>query len=231
LKEENLMKLTSKLNFLTLAVAGLICCSGCGSGSDDVLGGGPAPVTVKLTAGADTTLRGSMGGTLSRDVCPEDEMLIGVSGSTNGVPYLIGLQAVCGTSELVSAGGGAFRLAFDAGSVLAMRGWNHASGTEFTRTCPDDRVLVGFRGRSGALIDQLTLRCGRVVYVQDGGGGWMHQVEDVLDLDPAGGTGGSEFDQTNCPAGQVARGSNIRHGDGVDAFGMVCATPEPVEID
>ena len=224
------MKSTSKWRILILAAAAAVCFIGCDSGSDNLGGGGPAPVTVQLTAGADTIMRGNLtGGSLSRDVCPEDQMLIGLSGSSPVMGWIHHLEAICGIPSVVGAGGNRFRLNFAAGSTLEMRG--RVADPTFERTCPDDRVLVGFRGRSGLLVDRLTLQCARVIYMQDGGGGWMHQIEDVLDLDPAGGTGGSEFDQTNCPAGQVARGANIRHGDGIDAFGMICATPEPVDIE
>lgn len=224
------MKLTSKWRVLILAVAAAACLIGCDSGSDNLGGGGPAPVTVQLVAGEDTTLHGNLGGgSLARDLCPENQMLVGLSGSGPDTGWIHHLQAICGMPSVVSAGGDRFRLNFAAGATLDMRGREVAP--TFDRNCPDDRVLVGFRGRSGALVDQLTLQCARVVYMRDGGGGWMHQIEDVLDLDPAGGTGGTEFGQTNCLAGQIARGSNIRHGDGIDAFGMVCATPEPVEIE
>jgi hypothetical protein len=81
------------------------------------------------------------------------------------------------------------------------------------------------------LIDQLVLQCARVVYSKDENDQWTHELTDPLELDPAGGNGGTEFGRTDCPAGQVARGSNIRHGDSIDAFGMICATPEAIDLD
>ncbi|NIR40685.1 MAG: hypothetical protein GWN79_23565, partial [Actinobacteria bacterium] len=47
----------------------------------------------------------------------------------------------------------------------------------------------------------------------------------TTDLPAAGGTGGSPFPQTDCPAGQVAGESRIRAGDSIDAFGLGCIAP------
>ena len=43
-------------------------------------------------------------------------------------------------------------------------------------------------------------------------------------LETVGGDGGSAF-QDGCPLGQMARGSNVRSGEWVDAFGLICGTP------
>jgi hypothetical protein len=225
------MKRPTEYGILLLAAVMAICGVACSSGSSGgTMGGsGDGPDAVMLMDGPDTTLRGNAGGgTLGRDVCPADEMLVGLSGEVGSGGWIVKLQAVCGVPEIEGIGGGEYVVTFTTGSTLAMRG--ALSGTSFSRTCPADRVLVGFSGRSGLLIDQLTLQCAQIVYREDGSNAWSQEVRDPVDLSSVGGNGGTAFDQTNCPTGQIARGATIRYGDSIDAFGMICATPEAVDI-
>jgi len=38
-----------------------------------------------------------------------------------------------------------------------------------------------------------------------------------------GGNGGTKFTTEPCPDGTIAVGANLRAGDSVDAFGLICA--------
>jgi hypothetical protein len=77
------------------------------------------------------------------------------------------------------------------------------SGTAFTRTCGPDRVMTGFRARSGLALDAIGLFCRPV-----GADGQLGSEEAVGAL--AGGTGGTAS-AARCPAGSVAAGATVYH--------------------
>jgi hypothetical protein len=55
---------------------------------------------------------------------------------------------------------------------------------------------------------------------------WEFFVGAPLDITPpVGGNGGNAFPQTDCGQGKVATATNLRAGDGIDRFGLVCRTP------
>lgn len=94
--------------------------------------------------------------------------------------------------------------------------------------CPDGQVLTGFSGDSGVLIDALTLRCTELEVAFDGD--YELVFGGSTDSDAiTGGGGGGPFPQTDCPAGQLASGADIRAGDAVDAIGFRCSTVELIQ--
>jgi hypothetical protein len=92
---------------------------------------------------------------------------------------------------------------------------------QWSMTCPNDEVVVGFYGRSGLILDQLGLVCGALSIE-----GTSVIVEETVSIGPFGGNGGSPFGE-GCPAGQIARGNDLMVTDGawVNAFALVCGEP------
>jgi len=175
--------------------------------------------TVTFTGANATTRYGNAsGGNPYEDACPAGQALIGYSGALQAVGTYIGqLTAMCGVVTLAPATTG-YIAHVSSGQTLPTHGIFTAA--PFTRTCPADQVIVGFGGRSGALVDQLVFRCAPLAVGAD----LSLTIGAGTDLSPAGGNGGNAFAQTNCPAGQVATVSRPRAGDGLDAFGLACST-------
>ena len=94
----------------------------------------------------DTFLQGNpAGGTPVDLLCPAGFAVTGVFGTFTG--SINALAAHC--TRL--GGGGTADTAFG--------GTPRAGGTQYDAQCPAGKVATGFRGRSGLLVDQLTLRC------------------------------------------------------------------------
>jgi hypothetical protein len=181
-------------------------------------GGTTTGVTISFGTSVATTQYGNTsGGTAFNDDCPAGEALIGFAGSlTSSTGYHGKVGGVCG-AVLVDDN---LAVTVAAGSTLPLHG---ILGTvAWTRTCPANEVVVGFRGRSGSLIDQLTFRCAPLT-VAASGGGYTVTVGTTDDLASIGGSGGNAFAQTDCAAGSVAATARIRAGDGIDAFGLGCS--------
>jgi hypothetical protein len=106
-----------------------------------------------------------------------------------------------------------------AGATLAPRGL--ARSNPWTRMCPPNQVVVGFSGRSGLSLDQVSFACAHW-HVASSGQTLVSEASSLLA--PVGGTGGSAFDDA-CPPGRLARGINLRADQWIDAFGLACGTP------
>jgi hypothetical protein len=72
-------------------------------------------------------------------------------------------------------------------------------------------AVLGIHGRSGARVDKLGVRCGKL----GSQGGVVKIVQGDTMRGPGGGGGGNPFDDTR-PGGQVARGLKGRAGTLVD---------------
>jgi hypothetical protein len=181
--------------------------------------GAPAGAVV-LGGQSLTGQQGGDGGTAYTDLCPGNQAVIGyqgfVTGPEIGLTIIGAIQGVCGE---LSLGGGS--VTTDAGATLPMRGTTQ--DVPWTQMCPADEVVVGFSGRSGAALDQVAFECAPWTASNDVDGGAL-SAGTIVTLTPAGGDGGSPYEDT-CPSGQLARGSNLRAGNWVDAFGLVCGTP------
>jgi hypothetical protein len=190
--------------------------------ADPCAGGGCKPTGIALTGLTFTAQRGNTGGGGAYDdACPAGQVLIGAAGYlSSSTGFHERIQAVCGV--LFLAGTDPYVAAISAGNTLALRGLNGSS--YWSRTCSQNEAVVGFDGRSGALIDQLTLRCAPLI-VGKAGNTYTLSVGAASSLAAAGGSGGSAFPRTDCPSGQVATMARIRAGDSIDAFGLGCSTP------
>jgi hypothetical protein len=179
----------------------------------------PFPTDVALTGVTSTTQYGNTsGGDAYDDACPSGQAVIGYHGFTASQGWHGQIQALCGT--LTIEAGGTPAVTILAGETLPLRGLFGAD--EWTRSCGTDEVVVGFVGRSGALIDQLTFECAPLeISLQ--GGAYVIGVGQTSQTTSIGGTGGNAFPLTECPAGAIATVSNIRAGDNLDAFGLGCS--------
>ena len=79
--------------------------------------------------------------------------------------------------------------------------------------------VVGFVGTADALIDSLEFACAPIVNTSG-----LAIGERVANSPRIGADNGQAFALTMCPSGQIARGINIRVGDNLDAFGLICGT-------
>ncbi len=102
-----------------------------------------------------------------------------------------------------------------------MRGASQTS--PWVSMCPADEVVVGFTGTSGSGFDQVAFVCAPLSAPEAGAGDPL-SIGPTTTLASVGGSGSDAY-QDACPSGQVARGSNSRSGEWVDAFGLVCGTP------
>jgi len=180
----------------------------------------PVPTGVALTGATSTAQYGNLnGGTAFSDACPAGQIVSGYHGFLASQGWHGQIQALCATLTL--GAGVTPRVTLAAGETLPLRG--KFGAVEWTRTCGTDEIVVGFVGRSGALIDQLTFVCAPLeISIQ--AGAYVITVGQTSEIAVVGGAGGSAFPLTLCPAGAIATVSNIRAGDNLDAFGLGCGS-------
>jgi hypothetical protein len=109
----------------------------------------------------------------------------------------------------------------EAGS-LPLRGAANQSGQGWSRSCPAGEVVVGFSGRNGWYIDQLTFHCAAPQVGEDADGFFV-ALGVAAPLAAIGGAGGDPIPETYCPIGQVATRQRGRAADDLDRFGLGCA--------
>ena len=96
-----------------------------------------------------------MGIMLPRTSCAGDEAAVGFTG--NGIGLVSGLQLHC--ASLAHTGG-----ALVLGTPRTLTTFGPAVETWWPPAqCPPGQAAIAFEGRSGSLIDQMTLRCGALV--------------------------------------------------------------------
>lgn len=98
---------------------------------------------------------------------------------------------------------------FDATSPSA----GGSGGTLFNLRCPEGQALVGIKGRSKLVVDQISGICGNPAGLGS-------------DTAPAGGNGGDAF-TSQCGKDQVIVGLHGRSGAVIDAIGIECAEFKP----
>jgi cysteine-rich repeat protein len=174
-------------------------------------------VNLSIAAAGSTAQRGNTaGGTPYADACPTGQVMVGIDGTAGA--WFTQIQAVCGALSISAS----LEVTVGAGATLPLRG--NIVGSPLTSRCPANQMVVGFAGRAGGLMDQIALRCAPLL-VTETESGYSVTRGVVTALTPAGGTGGAAFPDTDCGTGQIASGANIRAGDSVDAFGLLCGQP------
>ena len=179
----------------------------------DIFGNGGLKIS-KVEGRRTTRLIGGGGGDRYLDPCPLGEVLIGLSGEIRiRAGYMGRLRGICG------------RVSFDGQNArtvqateLPNRGLRGGGGA-FSSICPEGQAVVGFSGRTGDLVDQLSLRCAPILLA-----GARLNTGPAEERPPIGGNGGNPQGAVSCPGGKIASGVIVRAGDAIDAFGVQCGT-------
>ena len=178
------------------------------------------PTGVSLGPGDVTPqFGGLMSGVAFDDPCPPGQALTGFVGDLANLSH--GKLGGRCSALAVAVQGNAFAVVATGKNPLPVRGNSGMNG--WMRDCKTDQVLLGFVGRAGTGVDQLTFRCVPLAIVEAPDGAFSLQLGAPDPLMPIGGNGGMPFPQTDCPAGQVATVQRLRASTGIDAFGLGCS--------
>jgi hypothetical protein len=184
------------------------------------------PSSLSLTDVRSTAQHGMpQNGPTSTDLCPAGQVLVGYALSSttpsNFTTALVSkIEPSCGTVSIASDRVGC-RIVVSTGANLPARG-RFSNGATVQR-CPQNQIVVAFKGRSGRDVDQLGFGCAPLEITKVNSS-FLVTTGTVTQLGTVGGTGGSAF-QDGCPADQVAIGNKITDENGfIGAFGLVCAS-------
>jgi hypothetical protein len=175
---------------------------------------GPSTGTTQYPAGP---------GTEFDDACPVGQVLTGFAVFFNldndTRTWVSQIAGVCSIAQLAPSGTGWVVHALP-GTKLPGRG-GPVTTDEVDFTCQPDQFMVGFHGVSGAYVDKIGFSCAPLLVAAD----LTVTTGTVVDGKEVGGTGGSPFPKTYCPANQVATVVRQRNQPmfPVDAFGFGCS--------
>jgi hypothetical protein len=147
--------------------------------------------------------------------------VIGYQGYLHPNGYHGQIQAQCGIPSI--SGSGPYAITIATGALTTLEGLQ-GDGVLWTLACPANQVVVGFSGRSGALLDFLSPDCAPLS-ITGSPGSYAVTLGAATSVPGVGDSGGSAFSDTTCPAGEVATENHLRAGDGIDYFGIGCSTP------
>ncbi len=156
-----------------------------------------------------TPARGGSGGSSFNLDCGSDAVLAGVV--LHAGALVDSVEAMC---VKVKADGSWSGSSFSKGKA------GGSGGGRLNLSCDQNWAVIGIHGRSGALVDKLGVRCGKLG-VQ---GNVAKIVEGNTMRGAGGGGGGSPFDDT-CPGGQAGRGLRGRSGALIDQIELACHHP------
>jgi hypothetical protein len=180
---------------------------------------GPSAKTVVATGQNATPRRGGGSGGGTTDLCPDGRLLVGYEGTASTSPSQPWIQSVAGICATVTfPPPGAPAMAWTI-TLLPARG--DTSGQRWTRTCPTGHVLVGFDGNAENWMGQLVFSCAPITLDSSGQG---VVLGSVIELDDVGSPADNDFPQTDCPAGQAARGAVTRAGSLLESLALICGT-------
>ena len=109
-------------------------------------------------------------------------------------------------------------------STTPLRGEQGLIWRPWSSICPGGSAVVGFEGAHGSFMDSLVVYCAPVV-ASSSFGTIALSLGSASALPVVGGPGGDPFPRVDCPAGEVARGVNLRTGFYVDLIQLVCGAP------
>ncbi|MBI3074201.1 MAG: hypothetical protein HYY84_19000 [Deltaproteobacteria bacterium] len=160
----------------------------------------------KMSFETELARAGGLGGGPFEMSCPNGAFIQGVDvGTTNVVNWM---QARCATYSKVTGKAGVAALTNQVGG---------SQGSSFGKTlaCANDKVAVGVVGRSGALVDQVALKCVSYLAVLN------DKPWATATTESAGGMGGGGFERT-CPHGMALKRVFGRAGASIDQVRVVC---------
>jgi hypothetical protein len=192
--------------------------------------GRPTGITIAPSPMSTAQRSPSPGGNPFLDMCAANEVIVGFTGTVDevdgSVSYLRSFRAECSALSIAAESNMSYRVTLVPAETLPVRGLSGA--VTQTRRCGANEMVVGYGGRSGLYIDQISILCAPLLVSGSA-------PNFTLSTGPAGGSsngiggpGGEAFDTTACPVGQIAVGDQGRAGAAIDAFGLLCATPSLV---
>jgi hypothetical protein len=194
-----------------------------GAGGAGPGGGTGAPTRIDLQDPTNSQTTPGSGGSEFTDACQPGQVLVSFTGTWGGT--YMGLESLQGTCATIGISASApYQVTLTAnGSTLGPYG--EVSPQTLDGPCPDGQVVVGFEGRSGDWVDQLTFHCAPLT-ITDMGGSYKVEVGAANPISmPIGPDTGSPFSSIDCDAGKIAVGIVGRSGAAIDAIGLTCATP------
>jgi len=152
-----------------------------------------------------TQVIGGTGGTPFTLACNANEVLAGVYGTSDGTHVnQAGLRCI-----QVDQNGHWIGTPVNRGVTGV------ASGASYTKTCPTNYAISGYRGRSSTFADQIDFECRALTSL-----GKITGVGQYLGA--VGGTGGTTQGPYNCGTNNPVYALTGRSGSWLDSFGMQC---------
>jgi hypothetical protein len=169
----------------------------------------------------------SSGGSSYTDLCPSNEVIIGVIGTmdapgTTGLTYVRSLEVVCGS--LTVTGKDPFQVTTVVTRTLTRRGDTPGTVVQ-SGICPKDQVVVGFDARVATYIEGIVFRCAPLT-ISGTPGAYTLTVGMSTPVAPIGSMNGSGPITVSCANGAVATGTILRAGTAIDAFALACSTAD-----
>jgi hypothetical protein len=189
--------------------------------------GRPTGITIAPSPMSTAQRSPSPGGNPFLDMCAPNEVIVGFTGTVDevdgSVSYLRSFRAECSAPSIAAESNMTYRVSLVPAESLTVRGL--AGAVTQTRRCGANEMVVGFAGRSGAYIDQISILCAPLLISGSAPNFTVSVGPTGGSSNGIGGTGGEPFDAIACPPGQIAVGDQGRAGAAIDAFGLLCATP------
>lgn len=147
---------------------------------------------------------GGAGGSPFQLACESGEVLAGVYGRSGTLVNQVGLRCI-----RIDENGAWIGTPTDRGAS------GTATGTAFTKTCPTNFAISGFRGRAGQFVDQLDFQCRALTATGKVTGAVQY-------LGAVGGTGGTAQGPFSCSTDNPGYAMYGRSGSSIDNFGILC---------
>lgn len=158
------------------------------------------------------------------DSCPDGQAIIGFSGFLRDYDHVHArIRAICGLPAVKPVDDKCI-VKVSPGGMLPVRG---TSGTiEWTRTCPDNQFLMGFKAWIGDNMDKVIFRCAPLLVTREGGH-FVVTRGPFTDLEPIAKDDGREQFQQDCSSGHIATTTVLQADTVLRAIGLGCQIPSP----
>lgn len=173
---------------------------------------------VALTGAGMTAQHGGTGGTAFNDPCPAGTAVVRYQGGVSAGGLVSSIQATCAPVEVVGPVASPSVVLRLSTTTTPMRG-GPGPGM-YNIACNASEAMVGFSGREGTLLDQVTFRCAPLTANATG-----LLVGTPVDRGTAGTSpGGAPFAATDCPGESFTTRTIGRSAALLDALAMGCST-------